>query len=49
MSRAADDGKKKEDVKDVEVTLWAAQTETAGKYLKKGRPVFVEGRLHVGN
>jgi single-strand DNA-binding protein len=29
------------------VTLWARQAEVAGQYLKKGRPVFIEGRLQL--
>lgn len=29
------------------VTVWGRQAETAGQYLKKGQPVFVEGRLRV--
>lgn len=27
------------------VTLWRRQAETAAKYLKKGMPVYIEGRL----
>ncbi len=29
------------------VTLWGKQGETASKYLQKGNPVYVEGRLRV--
>ncbi len=29
------------------VTLWNRQAETASKYLTKGSPVYVEGRLRV--
>lgn len=29
------------------VTLWNKQAETASKYLTKGSPVYVEGRLRV--
>lgn len=29
------------------VTLWRKQAENASKYLTKGRPVYIEGRLHV--
>jgi single-strand DNA-binding protein len=29
------------------VTLWRQQAENASKYLSKGSPVYVEGRLHV--
>jgi single-strand DNA-binding protein len=38
-------GEMKEDPCYVTVTIWGKQAETAGKYLKKGRPVFIEGRL----
>ena len=30
------------------VTVWGKQAETVSKYLTKGRNVYVEGRLHVG-
>jgi single-strand DNA-binding protein len=29
------------------VTLWGRQAETASKYLSKGRPVYIEGRLSL--
>lgn len=29
------------------VTLWNKQAENASKYLQKGRPVYIEGRLRV--
>jgi single-strand DNA-binding protein len=29
------------------VTLWNRQAETASKYLSKGSPVYIEGRLRV--
>jgi single-strand DNA-binding protein len=29
------------------VTLWGKQAENASKYLTKGRPVYIEGRLRV--
>jgi single-strand DNA-binding protein len=38
-------GEEKEEVCYVNVVVWGKQAESAGKYLKKGRPVFVEGRL----
>lgn len=31
----------------VDVTLWGRTAELAGQYLSKGRPVFIEGRLHM--
>ena len=42
-----DSGEKREEVTFVEVTLWGRTAEIAGEYLKKGRPVFVEGRLQM--
>src|SRR6478736_2073363 len=44
---SGEDGEKKEETTLVEVTLWARQAEVAGQYLKKGRPVFIEGRLQL--
>lgn len=29
------------------VTLWRKQAETASKYLTKGSPIYIEGRLHI--
>jgi single-strand DNA-binding protein len=29
------------------VTTWGKQAETASKYLTKGRPVYIEGRLRI--
>lgn len=39
------DGQEHEETCFVNVTVWAKQAETCGQYLKRGRPVFVEGRL----
>ena len=36
---------KKEEVCYVTVVVWRKQAEAAGEYLKKGDPLFVEGRL----
>jgi single-strand DNA-binding protein len=38
---------KHEDVTFVQVELWARLAEVAAQYLKKGRSVFIEGRLQV--
>jgi single-strand DNA-binding protein len=38
-------GEQKEEVTFVDIEVWGRQAETAGQYLSKGRPVFVEGRL----
>jgi single stranded DNA-binding protein len=42
-----DEGEKKEETTFVDVTLWGRQAEIAGQFLKKGRPVFIEGRLRT--
>ena len=44
---SGDDGERKEETTFVDVTLWARLAENAGQYLKKGRPVFIEGRLQL--
>jgi single-strand DNA-binding protein len=38
-------GEKKEEVSFVRVVVWGRLAEVCNDYLKKGRPVFVEGRL----
>src|SRR5580693_8959332 len=40
-------GEQKEEVTFVDVEVWGRQAETAGQYLAKGRPVFIEGRLKL--
>src|SRR3982750_3815330 len=42
-----DSGEKREEVTFVDVTLWGRTAEVANEYLKKGRPVFIEGRLQM--
>ena len=42
-----DNGEKREETTFVDVTMWGRQAEIAGEYLKKGRPVFIEGRLQL--
>jgi single-strand DNA-binding protein len=44
---SGDDGERKEETTFVDITLWARLAEIAGQYLKKGRPVFIEGRLQL--
>ena len=44
---SGDDGERKEEVTFVDVTLWGRQAEVAQEYLKKGRQVFIEGRLQL--
>ncbi len=46
-SYTLDNGEKREEVTFVDVTFWGRQAEVAGEYLKKGRPVFIEGRLQL--
>jgi single-strand DNA-binding protein len=42
-----DDGQKREETTFVDVTFWGRQAEIAEKYLYKGSPVFIEGRLQL--
>ncbi len=44
---ASDGGEKREETTFVDVTLWGRTAEVAGEYLKKGRPVLIEGRLQL--
>lgn len=44
---SSDDGEKREETTFVDVTLWGRQAEVANEYLKKGRPVYIEGRLQM--
>ncbi len=46
-SYTADNGEKREEVTYVDIVVWAKLAEIAGKYLQKGAPVFVEGRLQM--
>jgi len=38
---------KREEVTFVDVTLWGRVAEVAGEYARKGRPLYVEGRLQL--
>lgn len=40
-------GEKKEEVTFVDVTAWSRTAELCAQYLKKGRQVFIEGRLKL--
>jgi single-strand DNA-binding protein len=42
---ASQSGEKKEEVSFIRVVVWARRAEVCNEYLKKGSPVFVEGRL----
>ncbi len=44
---SGENGEKREEVTFVDVTVWGRTAENVGEYLKKGRPVFVEGRLQL--
>ena len=43
----SEDGTKHEEATFVDVTLWAHLAEIADKFLRKGNPVFIEGRLQL--
>jgi single-strand DNA-binding protein len=43
----AENGEKREETTFVDVTLSGRTADIAGEYLKKGRPVFIEGRLQL--
>jgi single-strand DNA-binding protein len=40
-------GEKKEEVCFIRIVVWARLAEICNEYLKKGRPVFVEGRIQT--
>lgn len=42
-----DDGERREETVFVDITLWGRQAEIVGQYTKKGRPLYVEGRLQL--
>src|SRR3981081_2095676 len=42
-----EEGERREEVTFIDITLWGRQAEIAEQYLKKGRPVFIEGRLQL--
>jgi len=42
---SSEGGEKKEEVSFVDVEVWGRQAEVIGQYMKKGRPLLVEGRL----
>jgi single-strand DNA-binding protein len=44
---SGENNEKREETTFVDVTLWGRTAEVAGEYLKKGRPVFIEGRLQL--
>ena len=46
-SYTLDSGERREDVTFIDVTLWGKSAELVGQYMKKGRPIYVEGRLQM--
>jgi single-strand DNA-binding protein len=44
---SGENNEKREETTFVDVTLWGRTAEVAGEYLKKGRQVFIEGRLQL--
>ena len=44
---ANDDGDQKEETTFVDVTFWGKHAETIAKYVKKGHPLYIEGRLQI--
>lgn len=43
--KSGDKGERKEEATFLDVKAWGGAGETITKYLKKGSPIFVEGRL----
>lgn len=44
---SSENGEKREETTFVDVTLWGRQAEIAAEYCKKGRSIFIEGRLQL--
>lgn len=42
-----ENGEKREEVTFIDITLWGRTAEVVHQYCKKGRPLFVEGRLQL--
>jgi single-strand DNA-binding protein len=42
-----DNGEKREETTFVDIELWGRLAEIAGEYAKKGRPIYIEGRLRM--
>lgn len=45
--RPSEGGDLREETTFVDITFWGKQAETLGKFISKGRPLFVEGRLKL--
>ena len=46
-SWTGEDGQKKEEVNFIDVEAWGRQGEVIAQYMKKGRPLLIEGRLKL--
>ncbi|NLT71845.1 MAG: single-stranded DNA-binding protein [Verrucomicrobiaceae bacterium] len=44
---SSDDGERREETTFVDITFWGRLAEVIGEYMKKGRPIYVEGRLQL--
>ena len=44
---STESGEKREEVTFIDITLWGRTAEVVHQYCKKGRPLFVEGRLQL--
>jgi single-strand DNA-binding protein len=42
-----DTGERKEEVSFIDVDAWGRQAETISKFMRKGRPILIEGRLKL--
>ncbi|MBQ3653837.1 MAG: single-stranded DNA-binding protein [Synergistaceae bacterium] len=42
-------GELQENTDYINIVVWGPLAETCGKYLKKGRPVLIEGRIRTGS
>lgn len=40
-------GERREETTFVDITFWGRQAEIVGQYVKKGNPLYVEGRLQL--
>ena len=46
-TRITESGEKIEEVTYIDITLWGRLAEIAQQYSGKGKPLFIEGRLHM--
>jgi len=46
-SYTTNEGERREDTTFVDITFWGRQAEVLGEYIRKGRPLYVEGRLNL--